>query len=1591
MSSTGDPATSSGSLRRTLLRIAVGAGLACTFAAGTVGAIALSLNLPPTRRIAARATNELLGSLFDGKIVVHGVAELGLGGVRVSSASAVDPSGNETIHVVGLTARADVPALLRRLLLGEGDLLVVIPFVRIESADVEVERGPDGATTLERTFTPRASAAAPSAPTKSSAASRKTTVALQRIELDHAFVHGQLAPGVALDGDVNRLVARLSAGSDGVVLDVDQTGLVERRLLHTVVEGTANYHLRITDETTDMWADLSSRVGGIEVLARARLKDSELRASASTPRLEPAALAELVPGVHPTDPLAARVVVTGTLPRLSFSAELGERELAKGRSLARGEGKVDLRSPLRLGADVELSDVNLRVFDARLPASRIDAEGRLRLELGDTPRVTADMRVEPTVLLGQSIPRTLVHAVLDRGTLAGRFSAEEPGMPISGAILVNPDGAVQFDASTSIASFDQAPRLRGSVHGSARVRVAGLYRDEQLDARVDATGSSLRLPGDIEIQRANVKGRVTGPLAELRLEASGTGSGVQALDYRFDHVSGHARGTLRDLAASVKIESRDGSALSAAGRVDPKTGTTRDVKLSMQRDGTVAAGTIGRVGVERGGLAIEGLQLSGEGMGSLAGTLRVAHGDVTGALKGESIDLSRLARLAAIPYRVRGLADVDIELRRSADARVGHVRVALEGGEVPGLSGISAMMTASFQGEEVEADGLVRLVSESAATTRAEDRCDGTIAQVRLTNGKGHLVGPLLDAETWRGLTGEAELAAEDWNLRCLKRLIPIGLPISDISGSLTTKLTVAREAKTRFPSIKDLSLRTKRLELIGPEPLDAERPDWESRFIDVQIRGDVDGKTGKTTAQLTLWDGGLLGDLSVSADLDLATLMDHPGYRLASIAESPMQARLAIPRRTMASLNTLPSFLRERLPPLSGEIRFDLYADGTASHPFVTAHGFGWQLAAAPRVEALGSPGPWTMPIDADAILTYDGETASLDGRISHQGRDIARMTAGIEADLQALATQNAAAPWTGGFELSLDDAPLADLPFIRDRGIGGFVSGTIRAANLHRAPTLDVELELPDLRVGADMFFEKAAVSLHIDKRKGSAMDTALAKVELVGQSGGRFDASAYAGVTWRDGLVPELDPDSPADFYARADHFRAAAFLPFVNDLVSKLDGYVNGELRFGFRRLSDGDNGSVTAQIDLRDGVFHIPELGQELRHARVRVTADPSGEVRLGDIHAEGISGQIDGWVQGRLDGLKFLDAGGHFVIAKGQELPLALEGIPLGEAYGEIQITAAKEEDALVMNIALPTFHLALPASSRRNVQPLDANPDITLSHPLGPPKEVSKESGQRLVLNLDLGEVRIEGRGLDLTLTSAKGAEHPRIEVTDRVRLRGEIDLIKGRFNIMGKDFLLEQGLVRMRPESPSNPFVNVTARWDAPDGSPIYVDYVGDLQPITADKLKFRANSRSRAEVLAMLLGGESETGGMSTSTQTRAIGAGGAYVADQLNAALHGVAPGFSTGIAQTEEGALKTSVAYQVNDNVTARASYQQQAAQTLMTPGAAYGVCISDRPGAACTELSVEWRLGRHISLRGAVGGVGDTLNSSFDLLWKYRY
>ncbi|WP_437910922.1 translocation/assembly module TamB domain-containing protein [Sorangium sp. So ce327] len=1684
-SSAPRPPRAPGRARRAASAVAAALGLTLTFAGAAAVGVALHLDTPAARRVARDATNRLLGSLFQGRIVADEIDALGLGGVRIRSAVALDPRGNKVIRASGLEARADVLAMLRGALFGAGALHIEVPYIRVEQADVLVQDNGAGGVTLGDTFTPLPPRSPPSS--KPEGPPRDVVVALSHVEIGRGWVHGQLAPPRALDADVSRLFGSVHIGPEGVAVDVDQTGLVDRAFLPARTAGTANYHLRAGDKVR-MWSSFAGRLADVEITARAVLDEEHLEAQASVPRATPEQLRSLLPDHPLTEPISARVAVDGHLPQLDVVASATADPAGPAGGGLALTGRLDVAGPVRLDAEVQARDVDLRLFGVRLspdtasgaaptqagtapvpagaaptpaaparpravptlthavpalprvaparlraeatkpalergsePAPVITADGRVHVELGDLLRLSVEARTEPTALLEQRVPAADVHLVLDRGELHARVHLHEPGAPIDAAVSLLPGGqGLHFAATADIPAIAAAPRLAGPVDGAGRVRVEGSLRKGALDARVEGAFAGLRVGQDVALASARVAGRVSGPIDALSIDASLSGKEALAGGHTVDEVTAQISGPLASPKLRATLTDGDDS-LSASARLATTPLALRDLELQLKRDGAAVAGKITAITSSAGGLAVEGLDLSSAELGSLKGRLAVRGDDVTGRLRGDGIDVGRVARLLGLPIRVRGRAEVDVALDRDREAgRSGHVRLGLAGGEIAFLSGISAQLTATFERDQIKADGSVRIDAKSPqpngnggqppnrAWNDALPRCAGTLASVRVSGAEGTLEGPLLRAKTWTTLVGKAEVAANDWDLGCLAQLMPIGHIVSEVRGKLTTSFGVSRAAGEPLPSLHDVLVRTHGLALAGPHRLGAERPAWESRFVDAQLKGSFSGATGKADAALTLYDGGLLADVSGAIELDLEALTGPPAALWSSLLRSPIAAHAAIPRRGMDQLTTLPSFVREALPPLAGEVRIDAYASGTIERPFLTARTLWWGLTYAPP--GASSATDLLFPTDLDAWLTYDSEKATLDAHVTRGAAEIATVSAQVLAPLERLladvparALKGAPPPpaWTGSFRATLREVPLGEIPLLADSGIAGRVSGEIEMRGLNIAPSLRARLTVPGVTLGSDLAFERGVLALRIDPmREAGRGNLRVTELALEGQRGGKLRANAFASVRFRGGFIPVLDGER-TDLAISAERFRLAALQPLVGGLLSKVDGTLDGNLRIELGGPSDAD-GNLRAQLEVRDGVVHIPELGQELRDVAARVTAE-GGVVRIEGFRAAGTTGMAQGWALFRLAGLSLRDGAGALTIAEDQALPLTLEGVPLGTASGALSFIAEKKPGELALYATVPTLRVSLPATSSRDVQPLGDNPDISVSQPLGPAKQRRAADALRYSVAFDVRDAFVSGAGLRLRLQSAEDAP-PRVVIGEDTRVSGGIVVTRGELEIYGKAFEIEGGRVRLREEEASNPHLNVTAHWDAPDGTRIHVAFNGNLRPITDRSLRFTSSPpSSQQDILARLLfGADFSEGAQAAGSQTPAGLAAGGVAASvgseiasaQFNALLSGIAPlrGLTTRFGTTSEGALRTSLVYRLSDNLTAQATFQEGAQQSAATvsSGPTPGGTASER--GTQTEVTIDWRFSEHWTLRGTVGvDARQATSGMLDLLWQYRY
>jgi translocation and assembly module TamB len=268
-----------------------------------------------------------------------------------------------------------------------------------------------------------------------------------------------------------------------------------------------------------------------------------------------------------------------------------------------------------------------------------------------------------------------------------------------------------------------------------------------------------------------------------------------------------------------------------------------------------------------------------------------------------------------------------------------------------------------------------------------------------------------------------------------------------------------------------------------------------------------------------------MIADLRLSVDLDPAALLAQPAGLMKMLRTAPMAGHFSIPRRKIASFSTLP-FVKEGSIPVEGEVRVDAYMAGTIQKPAVVVRALGWGLAHTAALAATPESADWKLPVDLDTLATYDSEKGTLEAHVSKSSREIITAKAEVLAKLEDLLAGKPKDPkrrlWTGSIEAKLHDAPLGEVPFLAKNSVGGHLSGSIAIRGLNDKPSVAIDLELPDLRLGQDLFFETGRISVHIDPSKGagapggfSSPNTGIAKIDLVAQDGGSLKLVGYAGM--------------------------------------------------------------------------------------------------------------------------------------------------------------------------------------------------------------------------------------------------------------------------------------------------------------------------------------------------------------------------------------------------------------------------------------------------------------------------------------------
>ncbi|MDP9034432.1 MAG: translocation/assembly module TamB [Myxococcota bacterium] len=1561
---------------------AVGASVAylVTFAVALCGGAIFHADLPAARRLVLAGVNAVLSTPFKGTIVLENVAELHVGGAGGVDAHLLGADGSTIAFVRGARARVHPVALLRSVLSGAGDVQVGVLGVQIDFADVSLDADASGQLKLQTAFEPRTPPAGGPA-----SAGRSVVVELPNIDVRRSWVHGQMKGFPAIDAELDALRGSVRVDRAGAFIDVTHAGLVARAMPQAANPvGAAEVHIAIPSRTGRPFgldAAFDGTIAGIPSKARAALDGDLLDAVLDVPEVSDDKVRAFLPQAPIHRPAAAHVEGHGPLHSLTATARL-----TTGSAEATATGRLTLDGRFGATIAVDVRNVNLREMVLTAPDSNLSLHGDVRIET--TPAGTLFGNLAVAVpggeIGGQPVPAATMQgdfAQLSASSPGARAQSAgieiklqglvaEPGAPTNVHLTLRTDGAapvLRFQASNTVSWLDNVKRVGGLGPGRARAQLAGTMTFSapiSFDATLDADVQALEHP-PLASDEARVTAHAYGTFDDATVTALIDADGLRAASYGFGHARLTAAGPLSAERVTVTLEGGAGPSVRAAATVSLASALRlQNVEVDLSRGSRALRAVVKEVRVEPHGVRVVDALVTGIGEPATVSFdtrrgLLIVHGRSNG------IDLGALGYLLGIENTLRdGRLAFAVDLAARPDGSDGSATAELERGSFGSVDGLSGHVEATMDGRQI--------TGAMTATMRGVAWLNATEVDVHIGGN-----GPL-EAGSWRRAWGGARVDGQIDLGKAAALLPPDTLPFSRLDGQLTLQAHVRRDDEKDVTPDVAIALKTSGLRVTPQRRPDQSTggttlvaaPPWEMTGIDVQIDAQADGQTGfaEIAGRIVDKEGLLLSLDAKSTSIPYGRLFGSSDVALDILKDTPFSALAIAPRRR---LDRVPSILHPE--GASGEAEARVAIEGTARKPVVDASAvtYAARLAASPLARGL----------DASLGMKYDGVRATfgLDGKAGRSG-DI-HVKGRVNANVEDFFSLGMLAPWDASATAMFDRFPLGAIAALNERQVRGQITGRVELANWRKDARAVADLDVTDLVVvSSKPISGKVHVTLD-----GQALD---AQTRL--EQGGAFVvATAHAGTRWGTSLAPSVDTKSPAAASLQARSLPASFFAPFATSVLDELDGVIDADARIA---LAPDKKPEMSGALSLRDGLIEVTSLGQEFHAVQGRLRLTPDGVLRLEDVSASATTGRATASGVAHLDGLALVDAEMAVTIDRREAIPLDLQGSALGTVYGRFDLKAATSPDrqALKIDVAMPSLHVALPETSTHAVQDLDpAEPETHAGVYVAPGKFVvlpldgfdaqqqelastPATIGKKLTVTVHLGEDVQVDRGADLRVdmdgdlvANVAGA----IDVTGRIQLKG------GKLDVQGKSFEIQSGTATFLGD-PSNPEVNVTAAWTASDGTRVYAEYIG---PLKTGKVVLRSEPmRPQNEILALVLFGSADglapsasSSQQSSSTAQSAGTTVGSFASGGLSKGLDKLTGMQITAKVDTSQAYTRPEVAVQIARDISL------QIAVVLGAPG-----------GVDTTLATIDWRFLKNWSLETTVGNLGTSIA---DVVWQHRY
>lgn len=1539
-------------LRRVLRVIGAVVGTTVTFTAAATAAVLVHLDVPATRRLVATQVTGILRGQLAGDVAIERIGALGLHGVDGVRVRVKDPTGMQVLFVDGVHVKVRALEAARSALFGKGDIVVNVDAVSIDHVDAAIDGDgtPAGNLRIARAFEPKKKG--PETPADPNA--RGVRVEAPEVVLRHAWIHGAAPGAPPVDAELTQLLAHAHYDPKITKADLDHVDLVSRNLTPKVdPRGRISAHVSIPADLAKkdelvVEARFDGAVANVPTNAEAKMLgekiDARVDLHGATGERMRAAFGE----VPIQDEVSAHAEVHGTTTQMKAVANV-----VIGGGTIDVDANADLRDGTKVQTKVAARHLDTRAAVASAPPTDVSFDLHAKADIAKSGETKGEFTLGmlPSRLEGDDLPRVDIAGDFTKESARAEAKTRDARVPTTIGVAVSDLSGAQnvvAEVTAAVPELSKLPKMKRMATGSASVyaQAHASIAAKTFDARAEVKGKRLAFSGGGEngqtIDDASVLATAHGSFDRPVVEVGVHAGGIQA--------------------AKERLGSAD-----VRGRVEiGKTTVVHDALVDLVKEGHTISASAKRVTVGGPRIAVEGAAVKGLGQPILADFTKDARA-MHVKVDAPEIDLVRVAKIAGRPNDIaKGTLAIAGDVTLENDGARGELHAKVDSVRVHGVDDVKLDLDTKLDGKNVDVDleGALGQAGTLSLHTR------------RLVLG-----GSPSDPASWQKAKGSAKVAV-DLDLKKVASMAPEGsLPVGELAGRFVLAGSVRRDSADVPPEVS-MHGHTRGLIVSGatdPEPsIGATKvtgvAPWRSQGLDAAFHAKVDATSGFSEIGFRAWDSiGTVAAFDAKADLPYQELLTNAGAALPKLKSTPIVAKLIVPKRNLAQMPTVLA-----MSGYTGTIEAELDVQGTALEPRIdfVAHGRG---VRAPSL-------PVELATDADVTLGYDGKAGAVVVKARAGGRDALELVAHTDISARDLVegTQGEL-PWKAGAKVKLASFPLETIGPVADLRVHGNVSGEATIEDLHEDAKLHARIGLEGLRVGKAQYKTGFVVA---DARNGKL--EANARLE---QTDGFADIRATAGMKWGAALAPSLDEGVPVDARLEAKAFRAAAAAPFVSSVMHSLDGRIdaNATVRLDPRAQAP----KLEGRIAFREGRLQLAALGDEMQDVRATVALQPDGVIKVDDVYARSLDGQVKADAVVKLKGLALESAKANVKIPKDHRFDFALQGAPIGEVSGDIQVDAKASEDGkkLAVSVNVPQFEVRLSETMKSGVQELaepekirigtyrDAKTFVKL--PLDAedlmPQKVKDEKNASSTTSIDvkLGEITVVyGQMARVTLTGA-----PHIEIGEGdPKVTGQVSVKAGKIDVQGKKFEIEKCTVTFQEKDSSNPIVMATAAWEADDGSKIYADFVG---PVKTGKVTLRSEpARPRNEILAIILFGTADganaqpppPGRAPNGTTKAAVGVGGGFAAQGLTEAMDDL-----TGIEATAriDSSRANNPAPEIEFQISRRVSLAVQ--HVLGNPP------ITDPDKNLAT---VDWRFRRNWSLETTFGDRG---KAQVDAVWQKRY